>query len=52
MKKEKEMKYVISVTIVCSLLTMMVVLSGCSAKFDGYDPSTAMVRWILTNNNK
>ena len=51
-KKEKEMKYILSVTIVCSLLTMMVVLSGCSAKFDGYDPSTAMVRWILTSSNK
>ena len=26
-----------------------VFLVGCSAKFDGYDPSTAMFRWILTN---
>jgi hypothetical protein len=25
-------------------------LTSCSAKFDGYDPSTAMVRWILTND--
>ncbi len=23
-------------------------LTGCSAKFDSYDPTTAMFRWILT----
>jgi len=33
---------ILKIGIVCLLL------SGCSAKFDGYDPSTAMVRWILT----
>ena len=27
-----------------------VLLSGCSAKFDGYDPSTAVVRWIITHD--
>ena len=27
---------------------MMVVLTACTnLKFDGYDPSTAMVRWII-----
>ena len=25
-------------------------LTGCSAKFDGYDPSTAMLRWIITHD--
>jgi len=33
---------ILKIGIICLLL------SGCSAKFDGYDPSTAMVRWILT----
>jgi hypothetical protein len=47
------MKYLISVTIVCSLLTMMVVLSGCSrTKFDGFDPTTSTVRWIITEFSK
>ena len=35
---------ILKIGIVCLLL------SGCSAKFDGYDPSTAMVRWILTHD--
>ena len=47
------MKYIVSVTIVCSLLTIMVVLSGCSnTKFDGFDPTTTTVRWIMTELNK
>ena len=36
----------IRVIIVCILLT------GCSAKFDGYDPSTTLVRWILTHDSR
>jgi hypothetical protein len=35
---------ILKIGIICLLL------SGCSAKFDGYDPSTAMVRWILTHD--
>ncbi len=31
------------------VLIILILLTGCSAKFDGYDPSTAMFRWILTN---
>ena len=27
-------------------------VTGCSAKFDSYDPTTAMFRWILTNEKK
>ena len=30
----------------------MVVLSGCSAKFDGYDPSISAIRWVLTSGSK
>jgi hypothetical protein len=32
------------------LIISFLFLIGCSAKFDGYDPSTAVVRWIITNN--
>jgi len=35
---------IIKIGIICLLL------SGCSAKFDGYDPSTAMLRWIITHD--
>ena len=31
------------------VLIILILLTGCSAKFDGYDPTTAMFRWILTN---
>ena len=34
---------IVKIGIVCLLL------SSCSAKFDGYDPSTAMVRSIITH---
>jgi|TARA_Y100000114_G_C11527882_1_gene216582 hypothetical protein len=36
----------IRIIIICVLLT------GCSAKFDGYDPTTAMLRWIITSDKK
>ena len=35
---------IVIIGIICLLL------SACSAKFDGYDPSTAMVRWIITHD--
>ena len=31
------------------VLIILILLTGCSAKFDGYDPTTAMFRWIITN---
>ena len=31
------------------VLIILILLTGCSAKFDGYDPTTAMFRCILTN---
>jgi len=35
------------------MLSMMVLLTNCTKiKFDGYDPTTAMVRWIITHENK
>tara|TARA_R100000084_G_C4538238_1_gene94381 strand:+ start:115 stop:234 length:120 start_codon:yes stop_codon:yes gene_type:complete len=35
---------IVKIGIICLLL------SACSAKFDGYDPSTAVVRWIITHD--
>ena len=32
------------------LIISFLFLVGCSAKFDSYDPTTAMFRWVLTNN--
>mgnify|MGYP005989161621 FL=1 len=34
------------------LIIILILLTGCSAKFDGYDPTTTMVKWILTNDKK
>ena len=34
------------------IIIVLVLLTGCSAKFDGYDPSTAIVRWIITHDAK
>ena len=32
---------------------MMVLLTACtSAKFDGFDPTTATLRWIITQDKK
>ena len=35
---------IVKIGIICLLL------SAGSAKFDGYDPSTAMLRWIITHD--
>jgi len=32
------------------VLILLVLLTGCSAKFEGYDPTTAMLRWIITHD--
>mgnify|MGYP001187023893 FL=1 len=34
------------------ILIILILLTGCSAKFDSYDPTTAMLRWIITNEKK
>jgi hypothetical protein len=39
----KNMGYIIIYALVILWLT------GCSAKFDSYDPTTAMFRWIITS---
>ena len=35
---------ILKIGIVCLLL------SGCIAKFDSFDPTTSMLRWIITND--
>ena len=35
---------ILKVGIVCLLL------SGCSAKFDNFDPATSMLRWVITHD--
>ena len=34
------------------VLIILILLTGCSAKFDSYDPTTTMLRWIITNDKK
>ena len=32
---------------------MMVLLTACtSAKFDGFDPTTTVLRWVITSDEK
>ena len=31
------------------VLSMMVILTACTSKFDGFDPTTSMVRWVFTH---
>ena len=34
------------------ILLMMVFLTNCTSRFDGYDPTTAIVRWIITHDTR
>jgi len=34
------------------LIIILVLLTGCSAKFDSFDPTTSALRWIMTNEKK
>jgi hypothetical protein len=31
------------------LIISFIFLTNCSAKFDGFDPSTTALRWIITS---
>jgi len=33
-------------------MIMFLLLTNCSAKFDGFDPSTTIVRWMITNDTR
>jgi hypothetical protein len=34
------------------ILIILILLTGCSAKFDSFDPTTSALRWIITNEKK
>ena len=34
------------------VLVILILLTGCSAKFDSFDPTTSALRWMLTNEKK
>ena len=34
------------------LIIILVLLTGCSAKFDSFDPTTSALRWIMTNEKE
>ena len=31
------------------ILSMMVLLTSCTSRFDGFDPTTATLKWIIQN---
>ena len=33
------------------VLSMMVILTNCTSKFDGFDPTTTTVKWIIKNKD-
>ena len=33
-------------------ILILILLSGCSAKFDSFDPMTSTLRWVITNSDK
>ena len=33
-------------------MIMFLLLTNCSAKFDGYNPTTTMLRWMITNDTR
>ena len=34
------------------LIIILILLTGCSAKFDSFDPTTSALKWIMTNEKK
>jgi len=34
------------------VLVILILLTGCSSKFDSFDPTTSALRWMLTNEKK
>ena len=33
-------------------MIIFLLLTNCSAKFDGFDPTTSMVKWIITHDTR
>ena len=34
------------------MLIIIILLTGCSSKFDSFDPTTSVLKWILKNEKK
>jgi len=34
------------------VLVILILLTGCSSKFDSFDPTTSALKWILKNEKK
>ena len=34
------------------VLVILILLTGCSAKFDSFDPTTSALKWIIKNEKK
>ena len=34
------------------VLIILILLTGCSAKFDGFDPTTSVLKWMVTSEKK
>ena len=43
---------ILTITFLMIFFSSLILLTGCSAKFDGYDPTTSIVKWIMTNEKK
>ena len=51
-QKESFMKLMNMIILLMTITIMTILLTSCTSKFDGYDPTTATVRWILTYDKK
>jgi hypothetical protein len=34
------------------LIIILVLLTGCGSKFDSFDPTTSVLKWIIKNEKK
>jgi len=34
------------------VLIILILLTGCSAKFDSFDPTTSVLKWMITSEKK
>tara|TARA_R100000654_G_scaffold73405_1_gene106182 strand:- start:398 stop:508 length:111 start_codon:yes stop_codon:yes gene_type:complete len=33
-------------------LIIFILITGCSAKFDSFDPTTSILKWVITSEKK
>ena len=48
-RKQKFMRDILYIAIFALVILL---LTGCSAKFDNFDPATSTLRWIITHDKK